>query len=437
MSPRPSIGIIMGSQSDWPTLKAAADMLDALGVGYETRIVSAHRTPDRMADYAKGAGERGLKAIIAGAGGAAHLPGMVASMTTLPVLGVPVREPGPEGPGFAAFHRPDAGRRAGGDFCHRRGGGEERGPACRRHPGAERCQAGQAAQGLAREADQLRGPKVNIHEMTEIKKLAKPVPPGGVIGIIGGGQLGRMLAMAAARLGLKAAIYNDELHAPAFQVTPLQLAAPYDDRNMLTGFAEICDAITFEFENLPADAIAHLASLKPVRPGQRALEITQDRLSEKNFVRSLGLKTAPFADVSSMDDAATAFARIGGPAILKTRRLGYDGKGQAKVASAEETRAAFKRFKCRSLHPGRLCRFRLRGFGGRGARRRWQFRGLRSAREYSREPHPAPLHRAGPVEPDAKRGSEGHRQNHRRCAGLCRRADGRAVRGQGWLAARQ
>ena len=91
MPPRPVIGIIMGSQSDWPTLKAAADMLDALGVGYETRIVSAHRTPDRMADYAKGAGERGLKAIIAGVGGAAHLPGMVASMTTLPVLGVPVQ----------------------------------------------------------------------------------------------------------------------------------------------------------------------------------------------------------------------------------------------------------------------------------------------------------------------------------------------------------
>lgn len=87
---RPRVGIIMGSQSDWPTLKAAADMLDALGVGYETRIVSAHRTPDRMADYAKSAGTRGLKAIIAGAGGAAHLPGMVASMTTLPVLGVPV-----------------------------------------------------------------------------------------------------------------------------------------------------------------------------------------------------------------------------------------------------------------------------------------------------------------------------------------------------------
>ena len=89
-STRPAIGIIMGSQSDWATLKACADMLEALGVAYETRIVSAHRTPDRMAAYAKEAEARGLKAIIAGAGGAAHLPGMVASMTTLPVLGVPV-----------------------------------------------------------------------------------------------------------------------------------------------------------------------------------------------------------------------------------------------------------------------------------------------------------------------------------------------------------
>jgi 5-(carboxyamino)imidazole ribonucleotide mutase len=91
MASKPSVGIIMGSQSDWATLKLAADMLTALGVAYESRIVSAHRTPDRMADYAKGAAGRGLKIIIAGAGGAAHLPGMVASMTILPVLGVPVQ----------------------------------------------------------------------------------------------------------------------------------------------------------------------------------------------------------------------------------------------------------------------------------------------------------------------------------------------------------
>ena len=180
--------------------------------------------------------------------------------------------------------------------------------------------------------------------MSETRTLSQPVPPGGTVGIIGGGQLGRMLALAAARLGLKAAIYNDENHAPAFQVTPLQIAAPYGDRNMLTGFAEICDVITFEFENLPSDAIAHLASLKPVRPGQRALESTQDRFVEKSFVRALGLKTAPFAAVSSASEAAEAFARMEGPAILKTRRLGYDGKGQAKVASGEEAAAALARF---------------------------------------------------------------------------------------------
>jgi 5-(carboxyamino)imidazole ribonucleotide mutase len=86
----PLVGIIMGSQSDWPTLKAAANILADLGVPYEAKIVSAHRTPDRLCDYAKTAKERGLKVIIAGAGGAAHLPGMTASMTPLPVLGVPV-----------------------------------------------------------------------------------------------------------------------------------------------------------------------------------------------------------------------------------------------------------------------------------------------------------------------------------------------------------
>jgi 5-(carboxyamino)imidazole ribonucleotide synthase len=186
--------------------------------------------------------------------------------------------------------------------------------------------------------------------MSEIKRLLKPVPPGGVIGIIGGGQLGRMLAMAAARLGLQAAIYNDGKNAPAFQVTPLQLVAAYDERNMLTGFAEICDVITFEFENLPSESIAYLASLRPLHPGQRALEATQDRLTEKTFLRSLGLKTAPFVAVGSREEAAKAFAEIGGLtidglAILKTRRLGYDGKGQAKVTSAGETARAFDSFK--------------------------------------------------------------------------------------------
>jgi 5-(carboxyamino)imidazole ribonucleotide synthase len=188
---------------------------------------------------------------------------------------------------------------------------------------------------VAREADPVGG------ENAEMKILEKPVPPGGVIGIIGGGQLARMLAMAAARLGLKTLIYCDEADAPAFQVTPLQIAAPYDDRNLLSGLAQVCDAVTFEFENLPADAMAFLAAQVPVRPGPKALALTQDRLTEKNFVASLGLSTAPFQDVDSADGARTAFTKLNGNAILKTRRLGYDGKGQVKVASADEAARSF------------------------------------------------------------------------------------------------
>ena len=178
-----------------------------------------------------------------------------------------------------------------------------------------------------------------------MKSRDTPVPPGGTIGIVGGGQLGRMLAMAAARLGLKSCIYNDTADAPAFQVTQQSLAAPYDDLNMLAAFADACDVVTFEFENLPAHAIAHMAGHVTVRPGAHALAMTQDRLTEKTFVEKLGLKTAPFFDVSSVEQAREAFGKLNGKAILKTRRFGYDGKGQAKVGSAEEAAKAFQGFK--------------------------------------------------------------------------------------------
>jgi len=178
-----------------------------------------------------------------------------------------------------------------------------------------------------------------------MKTRNTPVPPGGTIGIVGGGQLGRMLAMAAARLGLKSCIYNDTADAPAFQVTPQSLVAPYDDLNMLAAFADACDVVTFEFENLPAHAIAHMAEHVTVRPGAHALAMTQDRLTEKTFVEKLGLKTAPFHDVSSAQQARDAFAKLNGRGILKTRRFGYDGKGQAKVGSADEAAKAFESFK--------------------------------------------------------------------------------------------
>lgn len=175
--------------------------------------------------------------------------------------------------------------------------------------------------------------------------LSPPVAPGGTIGILGGGQLGRMLAMAAARLGLKTHIYSDEADAPAFQVSAAKTFARYDDTKALEAFASACDVVTFEFENVPAAAVEALSRQKPIYPGARALAITQDKFDEKSFVAGLGLKTAPFVAVNSAKDTEAAMARVGSPAILKTRRFGYDGKGQAKVTNAGEAAAAFRNFK--------------------------------------------------------------------------------------------
>ena len=189
--------------------------------------------------------------------------------------------------------------------------------------------------------------------MTGARHLGAPVAPGGTIGILGGGQLGRMLAMAAARLGLKAHIYSDLDDVPAFQVCDAHTIAPFGDRAALETFAAACDAVTYEFENVPAETAAILSELKPTNPNARALGVAQDRLEEKTFVRELGLSTAPFADVGSEDAARKGFAKLGGgPAVLKTRRLGYDGKGQAIVKSADEAAAAFVRFARPSILEG-------------------------------------------------------------------------------------
>lgn len=181
--------------------------------------------------------------------------------------------------------------------------------------------------------------------MSDVKLLSAPVPPGGTIGILGGGQLGRMLAMAAARLGLKVHIYSDVADAPAFQVCDAHTVAAYEDEAALAKFASSCNAVTYEFENVPSKAAAVLATIKPTNPNAKALAVAQDRFDEKSFVTALGLKTAPFAAVNAANDATDAFAKIGGPAVLKTRCFGYDGKGQAKVKSAEECIAAFASFK--------------------------------------------------------------------------------------------
>jgi len=182
--------------------------------------------------------------------------------------------------------------------------------------------------------------------MSEERLLSSPIAPGGTIGILGGGQLGRMLALAAAQLGLKTHVFSDNTDAPAFQVSTARTCATYEHEGALAAFAKSCDAVTFEFENIPANTVAFVATLVPTSPGAAALRVTQDRLAEKDLARSLAIAAPAYRRVGTADEAATAFDSLGvGRAVLKTRRMGYDGKGQAIVASADEARHAFEALK--------------------------------------------------------------------------------------------
>ncbi|AVF05909.1 5-(carboxyamino)imidazole ribonucleotide synthase [Devosia sp. I507] len=169
--------------------------------------------------------------------------------------------------------------------------------------------------------------------------------PGSTIGILGGGQLGRMLALAAARLGLKSHIYCPDAQSPAFDVTPLKTVAGYDDVEALKAFASQVDVVTYEFENVPAATAEVLAGLKPLRPGANALAISQDRLAEKSFLSSKNIPVAPYRAVNSLEHLNTAIGELGLPAVLKTTRLGYDGKGQRVLRTPEEAETAFAELK--------------------------------------------------------------------------------------------
>ncbi len=168
--------------------------------------------------------------------------------------------------------------------------------------------------------------------------------PGSVIGILGGGQLGRMLALAAAELGLKTHIYAPPGDNPAFDVAHAVTEAAYDDENALTTFAGSVDVVTLEFENVPVATANHIAALAPIAPGPKALEIAQHRIAEKTFFNDLGIKTAEWIDASDRAAAGTAhswFAQ-GASAIVKTCRLGYDGKGQSRANSPDELAQALE-----------------------------------------------------------------------------------------------
>jgi 5-(carboxyamino)imidazole ribonucleotide synthase len=169
----------------------------------------------------------------------------------------------------------------------------------------------------------------------------RPMLPGDTIGILGGGQLGRMIALAAARLGFRCHIYAPEPDSPAFDVAAHHTVAAYDDEQALRQFSTAVQCVTYEFENVPARTVELLGNRVPVRPGARALAVCQDRVLEKTLARDLGAQTAEFGTVDSEDELRMHIEQIGVPAILKTRRFGYDGKGQAVIRSPEDAKAAW------------------------------------------------------------------------------------------------
>lgn len=171
---------------------------------------------------------------------------------------------------------------------------------------------------------------------------AQALAPGSVIGILGGGQLGRMLSVAASRLGFRTHIFEPGAEPPAADVAHRVTAAAYDNEAALRAFAASVDVITYEFENIPTSALDLLEPLCEIRPGREALRISQDRMTEKDFLSGLGLNVAPYANVESASDLAHAMESIGAPSILKTRRMGYDGKGQARILAPGDAAGALE-----------------------------------------------------------------------------------------------
>lgn len=173
-------------------------------------------------------------------------------------------------------------------------------------------------------------------------KTDRAIPPGGVIGILGGGQLGRMTALAAARLGYSAHIFAPEAKTPAGQVAAAVTQADYTDTAALKAFAASVDAITLEFENVPVSALETLAELVPTRPSAACLGAAQDRLVEKRFLESVGMGVTPYRAVDSAADIRSALDELGAPVIVKTRRFGYDGKGQVRVDHKDDAASAWR-----------------------------------------------------------------------------------------------
>ena len=253
------------------------------------------------------------------------------------------------------------------------------------------------------------------------------LPPGSVIGILGGGQLGRMIAVAAARLGYRCHVYCPEKDAPAAEVAARATCAGYGDEAALAAFARAVDVVTLEFENVPAATVGRIAETTPVRPDVRALAVAQDRVAEKTFLNRIGVATTRFAPVESADDLRRAMSDIDAPAILKTARLGYDGKGQQAIRPARPGGRWRHRRRPRDLEE--RVDFERDGLGWSRA---WPDGGPRSrCRERARERDSQNLARSGADRPGGRQGGAVRRAVHRGRARLCRGSRGRVLRRPG------
>ena len=277
------IGVVMGSSSDWDTMQHAVAILQQFGIAFEAQVVSAHRMPDDMFRYAEAAAERGLKAIIAGAGGAAHLPGMIAAKTPVPVLGVPV----------ASRHLQVWIRCLPSYKCPRACLWPLLPLAMQVLPTRPclpwlcwptRPCAARKAQRLPRRADRGRPQHDPAGErMSEARNV---ILPGATLGVLGGGQLGRMFAHAAQAMGYFTAVLDQDPTSPAGRVSHHHIRTGYEDPQGLTELAKLCAAVTTEFENVPAGSLNQLAQSLPVSPAGSAVAIAQDRAREKaHFVQ--------------------------------------------------------------------------------------------------------------------------------------------------------
>ena len=171
--------------------------------------------------------------------------------------------------------------------------------------------------------------------------MSGTLPPGATVGVLGSGQLGRMLALAARRMGYGVHVFSPERDSPAGRVANREWSAPYEDFDAARGFAGGVDVVTLEFENIPAGTVEEISSLVPVRPGLRALGTTQNRLREKEFLRDAGFPVAPFRAVPDRASLDGAIEEVGVPAVLKTAGFGYDGKGQTRISAPEDADAAW------------------------------------------------------------------------------------------------